>query len=216
MIPPKKKAVNKSQKPFDKLGQLCWNYPFSPKWFKFIPMNESFTAKQIGDLLNVSDETIRGWGERFAAYLSPGANPGARKSRLYTHSDLEILSLVSELKARRMTYDEIEASLQAGQRGTAPEITPGELSTLQSTEIQRRLTIQIEHLQRQVDILTTENAQIKQHDTELGQENAALKATIEALRGQLADQNKNADEIRRLERLIGRLEYEIETLRKDQ
>lgn len=177
-------------------------------------MSELYTAKQIGDLLNVSDETVRGWGERFAAYLSPGANPGSRKSRLFTVDDLAALSLVSELKARRMTYDEIEASLQTGQRGTAPEITPGELSTLQSTEIQRRLTIQIEHLQRQVDILTSENTQIKQHETELGQENAALRATIQELRGQLADQNKNADEIRQLERLIGRLEYEIEMLRK--
>lgn len=178
-------------------------------------MNESFTAKQIGDLLNVSDETVRGWGEHFAAYLSPGANPGARKSRLFTSDDLAVLTLVSELKARRMTYEEVEASLQAGERGAVPEITPGELSTLQSTEIQRRLTIQIEYLQRQLDAITTESAQIKQHNTELGQENAALKATIDALRGQLADQNKNADEIRRLERLIGRLEYEIETLRKE-
>ncbi len=180
-----------------------------------MPMNESFTAKQIGDLLNVSDETVRGWGERFAPYLSPGANPGARKSRLFTSDDLAVLTLVSELKARRMTYEEIEASLQAGERGSGPEITPGELSTLQSTEIQRRLTIQIEYLSRQIETLTVENAQTKQHEAELGQENAALRATIQELRGQLADQNKNADEIRRLERLIGRFEYEIETLRKE-
>ena len=173
-------------------------------------MNDAYTTQQIADLFGVSDQTIREWSERFAFYLSPSANPGKKKARLYTPQDLQVLSLVSQMKTRRMDYEEIEASLQAGQRGEAPEITPGELSTLQSNEIQRRLTLQIEYLQRQLDEVTQEATRLKGLEVE----NARLQATIEALRGQLADQKNTSDQINQLNRLIGRLEYEIETLRK--
>lgn len=175
-------------------------------------MNDAYTTQQIADLFGVSDQTIREWSERFALYLSPSANPGKKKARLYSQQDLQVLSLVSQMKTRRMEYNEIEASLQAGQRGEAPEITPGELSTLQSNEIQRRLTIQIEYLQRQLDEVGQEVARLKGLEVE----NARLQATIEALRSQLADQKNNSDQINQLNRLIGRLEYEIETLRKGQ
>lgn len=166
-----------------------------------------FSPKQVAQMLGCSDQAIRDWSEIYAAYLSPMANPGHKKSRFYTDQDVKVFALVVDLKRRRMSDDEISATLSAGERGQSPDLTPGELTELQGHEIQKRLSLQIEYLQRQLETVATENERLRP----LIEENAALKREVEILKSQ-----GGTDEIRRLERLIGRLEYEIETLRKGQ
>jgi len=70
------------------------------------------TAKALG----LSPTTIRIWTEKFAAYLSPGANPNKGKRRKFTEDDLVIFNTISVLRDRGDNFDEINQALKDGTR----------------------------------------------------------------------------------------------------
>src|SRR5690348_3968566 len=90
----------------------------------------AYSSRQIAALYSVSIETIRVWTLEFAEYLSPTAQPGRNKNRVYTVTDLEVLSLVAELKNQGKVFSDIHLALKAGQRGAAPILEPQEIQAI--------------------------------------------------------------------------------------
>lgn len=68
-------------------------------------------------ILGVSAQTIRRWTDEFADYLSGAALPDSGKNRRYTEDDLAVFALVNGMKDLGYTFEDIHASLAAGQRG---------------------------------------------------------------------------------------------------
>lgn len=169
-----------------------------------------YTSQQLADIFSVSDESIRQWAARFASFLSGTANPGKKRTRLFDKSDVEVLSLVNELKRRGLTFDEIELNLASGQRGAVPEITPGEMDTLQSTEIQRRLSIQLQGVQIQLEKANEEITRLKSFELE----NARLLERIVVLTEQITKLETEVGGVGDLREQIGALKAEIRFLQQ--
>jgi DNA-binding transcriptional MerR regulator len=76
----------------------------------------SYSVSQIAQHLGRSGNTVRNRGERFADFLSPGANPPGDAPREYNDDDLLIMQTIEALYRQQLSYDEIEARLDAGER----------------------------------------------------------------------------------------------------
>lgn len=138
-------------------------------------MNETglYSSRQTATLFGVALETVRNWADEFQSYLSPTATPGHGKHRMYSYDDLRVFSLVSELKSQGMTYSDIHGALQNGQRGQPPALPPEEVQALVVGEQERRLSLEVDYLQRSL-------IKVQQ---ELEEARTALKAA-EAIREQ--------------------------------
>ena len=110
--------------------------------------NGLYSSRQTATLFGVALETVRNWADEFQNYLSPTATPGHGKHRMYSYDDLRVFSLVSDLKAQGMTYADIHGALQNGQRGQAPALPPEEVQALVVGEQERRLSLEVDYLQR--------------------------------------------------------------------
>ena len=94
--------------------------------------SEAMTSGELAKRLGVSDQTIRSWSDRFAAFLSPLASPpasrdGPRAVRTFTDEDAAALALVARLRSEARPYEEIAERLEAGERGEpARAEDPGE------------------------------------------------------------------------------------------
>jgi DNA-binding transcriptional MerR regulator len=109
-----------------------------------------YSTKHLGTLFGVTPETIRLWTAEFAEYLSPTAHPGPNRARYYTQEDLDVLTLVANLKADGIVFTEIHASLRAGQRGDAAVQSPDEISEIATANREQRLALEVERLHRQL------------------------------------------------------------------
>lgn len=106
-----------------------------------------YTVKQLSQLYSVAIETIRKQSIEFRDFLSPTANPGDSRTRLYVDSDLEIFSLIVDMKSKGRLYADIKAALANGQRGTPPDTSA--IVEIQPTERGN----QIASLQLEIEIL---------------------------------------------------------------
>ena len=107
-----------------------------------------YSSRHTATIFGVALETIRNWADEFQAYLAPSATPGHGKHRAYSYEDLQVFSLVAELKKQGMTYAEVHAALQNGQRGNPPALPPEDVQALVVGEQERRLSVEVEYLQR--------------------------------------------------------------------
>ncbi len=110
--------------------------------------NHFYSSRHTATIFGVALETIRNWADEFQAYLAPAATPGRGKHRAYSYEDLQVFSLVAELKKQGMTYAEVHAALQNGQRGNPPALPPEDVQALVVGEQERRLSLEVEYLQR--------------------------------------------------------------------
>lgn len=141
-----------------------------------------YTSRHLSSLFDVTIETIRLWSIEFASYLSSTANPGTGKARQFSQDDLEVLTLVADLKGQGMTFADIHANLKSGQRGKATVRSPEDISQIAGTDPRQRLMLEVERLRRQlVDTQSELEAQRKIADQALAaqQENARLEARLE-------------------------------------
>jgi DNA-binding transcriptional MerR regulator len=168
-----------------------------------------YTTRHIAAMYNVTGETIRQWTYEFQEYLSPTAQPGKNRNRLYSIEDMEVLSLVSELKKQGKVYADIHLNLRSGQRGRAPELPPEEMQVITSGEREKQASLEAERLQYAMVLLKEE---LKQAETKLAQmqglkeENAKLQAKLEFSERELEEtkqqlQQLNAQLIERVEQL---------------
>jgi DNA-binding transcriptional MerR regulator len=178
-----------------------------------------FSARQVAAVFGVSKETVRTWSETFADYLSPLANPGRGRARRFNDDDMAVFQLVADLKDAGQTYAEVEEALRQGERGSPPDLAPGDLQSLITSETEKRLMLQLETLQKQLvqayqerDRALAETERLRQ--TQL--ENAGFRAKIEALELQLEEAKKTGmaqmEEIKTLQESLGQLRGEMKYL----
>lgn len=109
---------------------------------------------------------------------------------MYTVADLEVLSLVSEMKRQGSTYADIHATLKSGQRGNAPELPPAELQIIAASDQERQLVLHIEYLQHTLAQVRTEFGVVKKEAAtvyQLREEKAKLEATLEYTQRELEE-----------------------------
>jgi DNA-binding transcriptional MerR regulator len=143
---------------------------------------------------NRDGETIRRWTLEFASYLSPDANSQGRNKSRYSDNDMALLSLIHDMYDRGASVDEIHLALKTGQKGDFDGF-------LQNTRVQ--LT--------QGDI--KQLSEIAMERDRLAEELQAARETIASLRARADLLAERDAEIARLNRLIGRLEGQIELLK---
>lgn len=149
-----------------------------------------YTTKHVATIYNITVETVRNWSIEFAEYLSNLTRPGKNKNRLFNVSDLEVLSLVAQMKDQGRTYGDIHATLKIGQRGSAPDLPPEELQLIASTENELQLALQVELLQQ---MLTQTKADLLAAERRAG-EAQALREEKARLEGTLTEKTRELDE----------------------
>lgn len=110
-------------------------------------MNDNIVEYSSSDMqrrFNVSGETLRQWSMRARRWLSPGANPTGGSHRRFSFSDLEVLTLISELRSQNAKWEGIAERLESGERGV-PAIDPAALVPLES---QKQLSMLYEMIER--------------------------------------------------------------------
>ena len=155
-----------------------------------------YTSGDVRQMFNISYETVRAWTSEFSKFLSDDTNPGKGRSRHFAFEDLQVLALISEMKAKRLTYTDIHASLVSGARADPP---------LPHTELANAITTeQLARMQnRLVELQTEHTAIVKQLSDQL----TAKDAQIDLLKQQLDEAQSKID---RLNREIGKFEVRLE------
>lgn len=164
-----------------------------------------YRSQHVCKLFNISQETVRVWATEFAPYLSPAATPGKNKHRFFSAQDMEVFSLVAEMKARGMAFAEIHATLQSGQRGRPPTLPPEDVQAIISSDHETRLAFEVDKLQLALlqahEELRRNEEQLKELER-IKEENIRLKAQAETA----------AESRQQLEALIDRLTKRIEEI----
>lgn len=150
-----------------------------------------FSNKQAAALFDVSEQTIRNWAQQFERYLSPTANPEARRPRRFNEDDMAVLRLVSEMRDQGVDNENIELALQQGQRGERPVATPEDIQTALETDVTAALMNQNEQLMRQIAVLKQEIEALEA----LRIKNAKLEAKTEIYTEMLTEQQSKIDSL---------------------
>ncbi len=142
-----------------------------------------YTTDDLATQFNTSSETIRQWANRFKEFLSESTNPGKNLPRIFDQNDLATMTLVADLAARHMRYEDIKKALMKKEFREPPEMKHlktadrGKLARLQDEvdKLQAALSMaiadgqqkagKIEILEKQVERLETE---IKTLNREIG------------------------------------------------
>lgn len=156
-----------------------------------------YTSKELSTRFGITTETLRQWSMEFKRHLSKGANPGDGQHRRFTFADLEVLTLVNEMRQKNMSFEDIHASLDTGERGV-PAIDPAALVPLESQKQIALLHETIERLRVQVaDMDALLEAEKKRADRAEGAQ--------DSLKQQLADAQEAIVQLRiKIDRLEGR------------
>jgi DNA-binding transcriptional MerR regulator len=168
-----------------------------------------YRSSHVATIYDISTHTVGTWAREFEEYLSPTANPGTKKQRMFTTEDMRVFSLVSELQKQGMAFAEIHANLKSGNRGDAPVIEPNEVQAIVSGEVETRLAIENQRLKQAM--VDAQDA-LKKAQTELAKmrevedDNIRLRAQLEA------EQAAKADIETRLEKQVEQLQKEIKDL----
>lgn len=177
--------------------------------------NEDFpryNTALVAAMYNVSLETIRIWCTEFERYLSPRANPGHRQKRAFNETDLEVFALISALKDDGMTYQDVRAALDNGQRGVPPPHPFTNPDSLVPQELNRQLITKIDHLESQLEAVLSENERLKDELDGVKRDNLRNEVRAEMLHEQLEKTEKRVHEL--LEERV-RLEREIGSMQSD-
>lgn len=106
-----------------------------------------YTSRHAVILYKVTAETIRSWTEEFSVYLSPTANPGKGRHRVFTDDDMQVFAYIQERKKQGAVFEQIHAELANGNRGAIPPLPPDEIQVLVSDQQEKRLSLQVDNLQ---------------------------------------------------------------------
>ena len=110
----------------------------------------NYTIGNLSELFGVSNESIRKWCIEFKTFLSPTANPGIGKTRVFTNDDIQVLSLVAERRMSGVAMSDIYAELQNGGRGVLPDLEEIKFQALEKLEDSKQLQIENEILRDQI------------------------------------------------------------------
>ena len=158
----------------------------------------NYSTNHLKTLFRVSHTTIQNWCEEFADYLSPAARPEKGRKRTFNDADLAVFALVNELGkgGAGMTFEDIHAMLQTGQRGEIPDT--------ESALVTAALPVALVAARQRVAALETQLAELQldsgKQITELQAVNHEQAGQIKLLKEMLAEANET---IRQLEREAG-------------
>lgn len=147
-----------------------------------------YTSKDLSQRFDVTGETLRQWAREFRRHLSPSANPGDGQHRRFTFADLEVLTLVHELRAKNVRWEDIHANLDAGERGV-PSVDPAALVPLES---QKQLALLYETIERMRGQVADLEAQLTAANTRADRAEGAQ----DTLKAQLADAHEQIVQLR--------------------
>ena len=164
----------------------------------------NYATRHAADLFTVSPETIRNWANEFAEHFSVVGNPPKGKQRRFTLEDLEIFSLIAQMKEQGATFDEIRAALANGQRGALPPLPIAQIDTTLAPEKEKHLAVQMQYLQQQLIKVETERNmaqaqlqplkdQIIRIQAQLDTSNGMYETRIEELNEQVKDAQKRIE-----------------------
>lgn len=139
-----------------------------------------YKSQDIQRTFDVSAETVRTWANEFEQYLSPTANPGTGRHRIFTEADLTVFALISETKDRGGTYEDAHVSLKTGQRGLIPTIADERGLTLQ---VKNQLAI----AQMQIEQITSERDEAKAQVKDLESEIIRLSTRLDESEKRIAE-----------------------------
>lgn len=176
---------------------------------------DGYTSRHASKLYEITPQTVSVWSKEFAQYLSPTANPGERKKRIFTAEDMSVFSLISDMQKQGASFPEIHASLKTGSRGDPPEISPDDVHSVIFSDTETRLALEVERMQsalldarqalqkadqdlKRLRNVEDENIRLK---TELDQTKSQLEATRTELREQI---NELMERVERLSKESGR------------
>lgn len=169
-------------------------------------MVEKYTVKHVAALHNISEETVRLWAQEFQRHLSPDANPGNRRQRFFSDSDMTILDLVAQMKEAGKTFADIHLALEAGERGAGPEAEPDELQALIVTQDEQRLLQLNDELRQRVLSLQRQIERL----LEMEKENIRLSTRLEGMEERAT---RAEDQVQTLLEERGKLREELGELR---
>ena len=195
-----------------------------------------YTTKHAQRMFDVkSDQTIRNWVKEFEEFFTVSATPGKGVDLQFSAEDMQILDLISSMRADRRSSEEIHVTLKSGQRGTAPELSPDELDVLTGGDYEKYLSTQVNEMNLKINQLSQENEELRnalqplrENNIQLATERTSLENQLNELRKQLEDgrarnqqlvdqeRNRGQEQLERLLREIGELRYKIGQLEKDQ
>jgi len=170
-------------------------------------------TSQIASLFQVSHETVRMWCAEFERHLSPRANPGRHQRRVFTEDDMAVLALVASLKADGLTFQDIHASLDNGERGEPPPIPDDdEIEGLIPQDARKQLAVKIQQLEDELEDAHAENERLKIQIEETQRTSLRHEVRAEMLQEQL---QKAEDRMQKLLDERGQLEREIGSMQSD-
>lgn len=161
--------------------------------------DDVYSSRHTATIFGVALETIRNWADEFQDYLSPTATPGRGKHRMYTFEDLSVFSLVADLKKQGMTYTDIHASLRNGQRGQPPALPPEEIQALVVGDQERRLSLEVEYLQRSLIRAQQELDEARtalKEATQIKEEKIRLETRLDAEQQRIEDKERQIQELK--------------------
>ncbi|HLA42128.1 MAG TPA: MerR family transcriptional regulator [Aggregatilineales bacterium] len=169
---------------------------------------------QIAALFQVSHETVRIWCAEFERHLSPRANPGRHQKRIFTGEDMTILALIAAYKNDGLTFQDIHASLDNGERGEPPPIPDeDDIEGLIPQETGKRLVVKIQQLEEELEDAHEENERLKAQLEETQRTSLRHEVRAEMLHEQLEKievrMQKLLDERAQLEREIGSMQSDL-------
>ncbi len=172
-----------------------------------------YSSRHVQILHKITAETVRTWSQEFAEFLSPTANPGKGRNRIFTEKDMQVFSLVSELKARGLTYEDIHAALHNGQIGELPP-APATVEAMALEREEQSLAIQVERMRDMVALLTQQRDELQTMIQPVKDENIRLQAQLEAAQKRAQEDAEQrrllTEDIAHLNREIGKLQAKLE------
>jgi DNA-binding transcriptional MerR regulator len=168
----------------------------------------------LGNLLNVSGQTIRRWCTEYAACLSPGASPRPGQPRILNDHDRRVMMLVSELRVtglnRRQIMIRLEAERDNGYEGL-PAL-PSEWNNLEHSGQTVSLSLaaariaqerslamlqsEVQHLTHALDVAEDRVAELKARVAELEEAKGTTEEQLHAAQLELAAARGEAETLR--------------------
>jgi DNA-binding transcriptional MerR regulator len=150
-----------------------------------------YTTEELATTFHTTPETIRQWAIQFKDHLKPTANPGQNRARQFTDDDMRTMTLIAELKARKLRPDEIKQAILSGEFREIPESASalgfadrGKIARLEDkvNELQLALGDVMKASSKKDGIIETLEHQLAEAQKEIRQligENAVLKSKLE-------------------------------------
>lgn len=164
---------------------------------------ERYNVNEVANHFRVTSQTIYRWTEDCKNFMSDSAHPDKKgKQYFYTSDDMEVFSLLDEMRSIGRTTQEIIDALAKGERGRFAELnSPKDITVSEEQAFELRDTFELIKGERDKALVELQDAklQIAQLQSK-AQRSDALEGELKQVR----------IELRQLERTIGGLEAKLE------